>query len=111
MADRYYRLTVAGVTRELPILNVTDTLAIAGFVMLGDVELVDACAAEMARRVPQGIDVILTAETKGIPFAAELAKRIGQKRYVVARKSVKAYMEHPLWVKDVSITTEGEQML
>lgn len=111
MADKYYRLTVAGVTRELPILNVTDTLAIAGFVMLGDVELVDACAAEMARRVPQGIDVILTAETKGIPFAAELAKRIGQKRYVVARKSVKAYMEHPLWVKDVSITTEGEQML
>lgn len=52
MADKYYRLTVAGVTRELPILNVTDTLAIAGFVMLGDVELVDACAAEMARRVP-----------------------------------------------------------
>jgi len=111
MADRYYRLTVAGVTRELPILNVTDTLAIAGFVMLGDVELVDACAAEMAKRVPQGVDVILTAETKGIPFAAELAKRIGQRRYVVARKSVKAYMEHPLWVKDVSITTQGEQTL
>ena len=107
MAKRYYELTVAGVTRQLPILNVTETLAIAGFVMLGDVELVTRCAQAMAKKVPAETEVILTAETKGIPFAAEL----GQRRYVVARKSVKAYMEHPLWVKDVSITTAGEQTL
>lgn len=111
MADRYYRLKVAGVTRELPILNVTDTLAIAGFVMLGDVELVENCAREIAKKVPRETEIILTAETKGIPFAAALAQVLGQKRYVVARKSVKAYMENPIWVKDVSITTEGEQKL
>ena len=111
MAKRYYELTVAGVTRQLPILNVTETLAIAGFVMLGDVELVTRCAQEMAKKVPEETEVILTAETKGIPFAAELARELGQRRYVVARKSVKAYMEHPLWVKDVSITTAGEQTL
>ena len=40
MADRFYELHVAGVTRKLPILNVNDKLAIAGFVILGDVELV-----------------------------------------------------------------------
>ena len=111
MAKRYYELTVAGVTRQLPILNVTETLAIAGFVMLGDVELVTRCAQAMAKKVPAETEVILTAETKGIPFAAELARELGQRRYVVARKSVKAYMEHPLWVKDVSITTAGEQTL
>ena len=111
MADRYYRLKVAGVTRELPILNVTDTLAIAGFVMLGDVELVENCAKEIAKKVPRETEIILTAETKGIPFASALAQVLGQKRYVVARKSVKAYMENPIWVKDVSITTEGEQKL
>ena len=105
MAKRYYELTVAGVTRQLPILNVTETLAIAGFVMLGDVELVTRCAQAMAKKVPAETEVILTAETKGIPFAAELARELGQRRYVVARKSVKAHMEHPLWVKDVSITT------
>ena len=33
------------------------------------------------------------------------------KRYVVARKSIKAYMENPVWVDDVSITTKGKQML
>ena len=41
MADRFYELHVAGVTRKLPILNVNDKLAIAGFVILGDVELVE----------------------------------------------------------------------
>ena len=32
-------------------------------------------------------------------------------RYVVARKSVKAYMENAVWVEDVSITTKGVQKL
>lgn len=33
------------------------------------------------------------------------------KRYVVARKSVKAYMENAIWVEDISITTKGVQNL
>ena len=111
MAKRYYELTVAGVTRQLPILNVTETLAIAGFVMLGDVELVTRCAQAMAKKVPAETEVILTAETKGIPLAEELARALGMDRYIVARKSVKAYMENALWVDDVSITTKGTQKL
>ena len=39
VAKEYYELHVAGCTRQLPILNVTDSLAIAGFVILGDTEL------------------------------------------------------------------------
>ena len=100
MAKKYYDLTVAGVKRQLPILNVTDELAIAGFIMLGDNELVDACAAALAKKIPAGTEVILTAETKGIPLAAELARQLGMKRFVVARKSIKAY-----------ITTKGTQKL
>ena len=111
MAKKYYDLTVAGVKRQLPILNVTDELAIAGFIMLGDNELVDACAAALAKKIPAGTEVILTAETKGIPLAAELARQLGMKRFVVARKSIKAYMENPVWVDDVSITTKGTQKL
>ena len=111
MAERTYILKVAGVQRELPILDVTDKLAIAGFIMLGDVELTDACARALAARVPKETDIILTAETKGIPLAAELARCLGMKRYVVARKSVKAYMENAVWVEDRSITTKGVQQL
>lgn len=50
MANRFYTLNIAGLTRELPVLNVTDKLAIAGFVMLGDLELTDACARELAKK-------------------------------------------------------------
>ena len=77
MAKRFYTLEVAGVRRELPILNVTEKLAIAGFIMLGDVELTDACARALAKRVPQEMEVLLTAETKGIPLAAELVAKAG----------------------------------
>ncbi len=111
MADRFYELQVAGVTRQLPILNVTDKLAIAGFIMLGDVELTTACAKALAKKVPADTEVVLTAETKGIPLAADLARALGMKRYIVARKSVKAYMEDAIWVEDVSITTKGTQKL
>ena len=111
MANRFYELTVAGCKRSLPILNVTDKLAIAGFIMLGDPELTLACAKELAKKIPADTDVILTAETKGIPLAADLARELGMDRYIVARKSVKAYMENAVWVEDISITTKGVQKL
>ena len=111
MAKRFYNLTVAGCKRSLPILNLSDSLAIAGFVMLGDVELCENCARELAKKVPAEAEIIMTAETKGIPLAAELARQIGMPYYITARKSVKAYMEDPIWVEDESITTMGKQRL
>lgn len=111
MANRYYELNVAGCKRSLPVLNISDKLAIAGFIMLGDIELTSACAKALAKKIPSDIEVILTAETKGIPLAAELSKELGFSRYVVARKSVKGYMENAIWVDDVSITTKGTQKL
>ena len=111
MAKRFYHLTVAGCKRSLPILNLSDSLAIAGFVMLGDVELCESCARELAKKVPAEAEIIMTAETKGIPLAAELARQIGMPYYITARKSVKAYMEDPIWVEDESITTMGKQRL
>ena len=104
MAKRYYELHVAGCTRQLPIMNISDTLAIAGFVILGDTEIVTRTAEELAKKVPEGTDIILTAETKGIPLAHEMARVLGMKKYIVARKSVKAYMEDPICVEDESLS-------
>ncbi len=111
MAKRYYELHVAGCVRQLPILNVSDTLAIAGFLPLGDTELLIATGEAMAKRVPEGTEVLLTAEAKGIPIAQEMARNLGMKRYVIARKALKAYMEDPVYVEDESITTAGRQRL
>ena len=111
MSEKYHEIDIAGCKRRLPILNINDSLAIAAFVMLGDVELTEICSAELLKKVPDGTQVIMTAATKGIPLAATLARKLGFSRYVVARKSVKAYMDDPLCVEDESITTAGKQRL
>lgn len=111
MANRFYELNVAGLKRKLPVLNVSDKLAIAGFVILGDTEIVEKTAAELAPKVPKETDYLMVAETKGIPLAHAMARILHMDRYIVARKSVKAYMEHPLIVEDQSITTAGKQIL
>ena len=77
MAKRFYDLTVAGCKRRLSILNLNENLAIAGFIMLGDVELCENCARELAKKIPAETEIIMTAETKGIPLAAELARQLG----------------------------------
>ncbi|AJY74808.1 phosphoribosyltransferase family protein [Paenibacillus beijingensis] len=105
-----YTLQIGELTRVLPIVPISDELSIASFVILGDTELVDAAAQLVADRLPP-VDVLVTAEAKGIPFIYELSKKLGMARYVVARKSIKPYMEEPLINKVVSITTQKEQVL
>ncbi len=111
MADRFHELVIAGCTRQLPVLNITETQAIAAFVMLGDVELTVNCAKALLPKVPKDTEIIMTAETKGIPLAMELSRQLGFDWYITARKSVKAYMENPISVEDHSITTLGAQRL
>ena len=105
-----YELHVGNVTRHLPVMNISDDLAIASFVMLGDVELVEESAKLLAERLPE-VDYIVTAEAKGIPLVQEMARVMGMKRYVVARKSIKAYMENIISCSVQSITTQKLQTL
>lgn len=104
-----YTLHVAGLTRELAICPVDEKLDIAAFVMFSDVELTIACAGELLKRVPQH-DVIITAESKGIPLAYEMARQSG-KQYILARKSKKLYMKKAVEVDVKSITTARLQKL
>lgn len=111
MPKKYYELNVAGCKRNLPITEISDELAIAGFIILGDTEIVEKSAKELVKKIPKDAEVLMTAETKGIPLVAEMARVLGMKRYVVARKSIKLYMKKPLIVEDQSITTKGKQIL
>ena len=106
----FYRMTVAGLERDLPICPVTDTLYIAGFVIFGDQELTVACARDLLARAPE-YDYILTAEAKGIPLAHEMARQSGAKRYFLARKAPKLYMTGVFESSVRSITTAKEQTL
>ena len=105
-----YTLHVAGLTRELPIIKLSYDLSIASFVILGDTEIVKKTAPMIAKKLPE-VDLIVTAEAKGIPLAYEISKVLNLNEYVVARKSVKAYMEESIEVEVNSITTTNSQKL
>ncbi len=106
-----FPIDIAGVHRELPLFEVKPGLRIAILNILGDVELVDACAAALAEKLSGMIyDVILTAESKSIPMAHMLAK-VTQKPYVVLRKEWKPYMGDALVAETLSITTGKPQKL
>lgn len=104
-----YTLKVAGLERELKICPVNEKLNIAAFIMFSDVELTVKTAQELIKKCPE-CDVIITAESKGIPLAYEMARQLGVP-YVVARKSVKLYMTDTICVEVKSITTEAVQKL
>lgn len=107
--NKYYHMTIAGCERDLPICPIDEHLDIAGFVMLGDVEITEKTAKALLEKCPEH-DVVVTAETKGIPLCYEMARQ-GCRRYIVARKSVKAYMRNPIHVEVKSITTDHVQKL
>lgn len=107
---KYYTMKVAGLERQLPICPVNDSMSIGAFVILGDQELTVAAARELLKLAPE-YDYLLTAEAKGIPLIHEMARQHGDKKYMLARKSVKLYMTGIFKVEVRSITTDRKQEL
>ena len=105
-----YRLKVAGIERDLPLCPIGENLYIGAFILFGDVELTEKCSAALMERAPEH-DVIITAESKGIPLAYEMCRLSGKNRYVLARKSVKLYMKDVVSCETQSITTAAKQTL
>ena len=105
-----HTMTIAGLTRQLPICRVTDDLYIGAFVIFGDCELTEACAADLLKRAPE-YDYIITAESKGIPLAYAMARQHGDSKWMLARKGVKLYMRDVVSVEVKSITTAAVQKL
>lgn len=102
-----YKMTIAGLERELPICKVNDKLDIAAFVIFGDTEITVASAKALLEKCPE-FDFIVTPEAKSIPLAYEMAKQSG-KPYFVCRKGAKLYMKEPVSVDVRSITTDKVQ--
>ena len=104
-----YKLEVCGLERNLPLIQISDDLKIASFVLLGDAELAEKAGYELSKKVDA--DIILTAEAKGIELAHEIARNLEEKSFIVARKSEKSYMHNPISVEVNSITTANTQKL
>ena len=106
----YYKINVAGLERHLPLCPISDKLKIGAFVIFGDVELTVTSARELIKLMPEH-DIMITAESKGIPLIHEMARQTGENTYVLARKKPKLYMKNIFKSTVRSITTEGEQAL
>ena len=100
-----YKMTIAGVERELVKYPVNDKLDIAAFILFGDVEVTEKAAEALLKLCPEH-DVVVSAEAKGIPICYEMARQ-GCREYVIARKSVKVYMRNCVSVEVNSITGES----
>ena len=105
-----YTMKIAGLERSLPLCPLNDDVYIAAFVIFGDPELTTAAAKELLARAPE-YDYIITAESKGIPLAHEMSRLAGNRKYFLARKAPKLYMDGVFEVTVRSITTSGEQKL
>jgi adenine/guanine phosphoribosyltransferase-like PRPP-binding protein len=106
-----HSINIAGLQRELTLFEIKPGLKIAILNILGDTELVQACASALSIKLENiDFDIIVTAEAKSIPIAYALSAEI-KKPYVVLRKAYKPYMGQALQAETLSITTGQTQTL
>jgi adenine phosphoribosyltransferase len=106
-----HSIEIAGVKRDLPLFEIKPGLKIAILNILGDTELVQACARELGKKLKEvDFDILVTAEAKSIPLAYALSVET-KKPYVVLRKTYKPYMGDALKAETLSITTRQPQVL
>ena len=105
-----YNIKIGDIERDLPLCPINDDLYIGAFILFGDVELTEKSAEALYAKAPEH-DVMITAESKGIPLIHAMCRLSGKNRYVLARKSVKLYMKDVVSCITKSITTGSVQTL
>ncbi len=105
-----YELEIAGTVRTLPLIQVSPDTWIAYYYSLGDTEVIDRAARELAPRM-RSCEIFVTTETKGIPLAHAIATYLGLLPYVVCRKEIRPFMLSPVSVRYKPITAKTEEEL
>ncbi len=93
----YYTLKICGISRKLPIVSLGPKLKIASFNLLGDGELVDKLAEELADKLKkEKFDYLVGPEVKVVPLLQVMAKKLNKPRYIILRKNIMGYMTKPV---------------
>ena len=111
MENKFLPLDIKGYQTQLPILPLPSGINIAFFNLHGDTRLTIHCAKELAKQLCD-VDVLLTAESKGLQLTHCIAEELNMPYYAVARKSKKLYMQDGIEVAiESSITTGKDQCM
>lgn len=110
--EKYYTVDICGRKEDLPIIALPSGISIAFFNLHGNADLTEYCGKKIAERLSNTeIDILITAETKGLQLTHVVARELGLSKYAVVRKSKKLYMPNAIEVKVQSITTKEEQTM
>lgn len=114
--QQLYSLKVAGVRRDLPVIEISQGRRIASFMLLGDTELVAKCGLALAGKLREWhLDYLVVPDGRALPLAHVIAESLSTPEdyfsYVVVRKGIKSYMQEPLTNSTSTVTTSGEQLL
>jgi len=73
-SPNFYPIEIAGIKRDLRLFQIAPGLRIAILNILGDTELVQACAKALDEKLQaMDYDLLVTAESKSIPLAHALS--------------------------------------
>ena len=116
MLTKEHKVILNGKEYGLPIIKIADNLSIAVFDMLSSVKIAEDASKALFDKIKESgiditkIDTVLSAETKGIILAYQMAEYLGSE-IVILRKTHKIY--HPEVTKAAvnTYTTENEHYL
>lgn len=113
MTGPTYRATVGSQEVELPIVALTDDLAIALLISVDlGIAFCERAAAELVERLGDlGIEVVVSVATMGIPVALEVTRHLGLDQYVILHKTPKIHLADAIAEPVRSITTAVDQRL
>lgn len=113
MGERTFSVEIGTQHVELPIVSLSDQLALALLITVDmGVEFMFQAGAELADIIrPYEVDIVATVATMGIPLVVEVTRHLGLDQYVILHKTPKIHLADAVSEPVRSITTDAEQRL
>jgi adenine phosphoribosyltransferase len=111
--DDTYRAAIGSQVLDLPLVSLSDELAIALLISVDHgVRFIGTAGRELAESVAAaGPEVVVSVATMGIPLAIEVARSLDLDDYVILHKTPKIHLGSSLVEPVQSITTGSRQTL
>jgi adenine phosphoribosyltransferase len=108
-----YRTRIGTQEIDLPLVPITDDLAIALLITVDHgVRFAEQAGTELAGLLaPFGAEVVVSVATMGIPLAIEVTRALGLDDYLILQKTPKIHLQDAISEPVTSITTDTPQKL